>query len=208
MRPSDQLAEFVRAGLLAGEAPARLGEALQGAGWSEAEIEGALSAWAPPVPGLGLPVPRPRPYVSARDAVLYGILFLALVNIAWALGALGFDIIDALIPDPGAFGAPPRGVMRFSIAQMTIFLPVFLWLNHRVVRATRNDPGQRRSLVRQWFASVCFVLAVMALLGDAVVVVYALLRGELTARFAAKAVLVAVIGGLVVAYLRDELDAR
>lgn len=207
MRPADQLAEFVRAGLADGIPPERLGAALAEAGWSEAERHAALTAWAPAAGGLGRPVPRPRAYVSARDAVTYGILFVALVNIAWAIGRLGFDIIEALIPDPGDFYAPPRGVMRFSMAQIAIFLPVFLWLNHRVVRATRGDAGQKRSLVRKWFASVAFIIAVLALLGDAVAVVWALLNGDLTARVAAKAALVALIGGLVLAYLRDELDA-
>lgn len=206
MQPSDPLAEFIRAGLAAGRAPEQLSAALSTAGWSEAEVEEALAAWQHD-PGLGIPVPRPRPYVSARDAVVYGLLFVTLCNIAWAVGVLGFDIIEALIPDPGDFYAPPRGIMRVSMAQIVTFLPVFLWLNARVVRVTRRDGGQRRSLVRKWFASITVIVAALILLGDAVTTVWALLDGELTARFAAKAALVAVLGVLVLAYLRDEIDA-
>ena len=50
------------------------------------------------------------------------------------------------------------------------------------------------------------IVAVLVFLGDGIYVVYALLSGELTARFAAKAVLVAGVAALVLAYYRDELD--
>ena len=74
--------------------------------------------------------------------------------------------------------------------------------------ATAGDPGRRRSLVRKWFAAITLLLASLALLGDLVAVVNALLEGELTGRFVAKALLIAVIGGLAFAYYRDELDDR
>ena len=78
----------------------------------------------------------------------------------------------------------------------------------RTAAATAGDPGRRRSLVRKWFAAVTMLLAALALLGDLVAVVHALLNGELTARFLAKAALVGLIGGLAFAYYRAELDDR
>ena len=50
------------------------------------------------------------------------------------------------------------------------------------------------------------LIAALVLLGDGISIVYALLSGELTARFAAKAGLVASIAALVFAYYRDELN--
>ena len=60
--------------------------------------------------------------------------------------------------------------------------------------------------MRKWFASMTLLIAALVLLGDGISIVYALLSGELTARFAAKAGLVASIAALVFAYYRDELN--
>lgn len=206
MSRTDPLADFIHTGLAAGRSRDELAAALARAGWSGREISGALEAWLTGDPGLP-PVPRPRPHVSARDAVVYGLLFLVLGTICWHVAALGFDIVDSLWPEPGDFHQPPRSSIRWSVAVLIPAVPLFLWLNARVARATGDDPGRRRSLVRKWVASVTLLLAALALLSDMVAVVHAVLSGDLTARFAAKAALIAVLGGLVLAYYRDELDA-
>lgn len=203
MKPTEELSQFVRAGLAAGRDDGQLRVALTEAGWTGREVEAALSGWTA-APGLP-PVPRPQPFVSAREALLYGLLFISLGMVAWHLIDLGFDLIDQLVPDIADLYLP-RGSMRWSIAALIVFLPLFLLLNARVNRATQGDPGRRRSLVRKWFASVTLLIAGLVLLGDLVVSVYALLSGELTLRFAAKAGLVALVGGLVLAYYRDEMD--
>lgn len=207
MARTDDMAEFVRAGLAAGQGPQALSAALTQAGWAPAEVQAALDAWAPAVDGLP-PVPRPRAYVSAREALVYGLLFLLLACICWHLALLGFRIADALLPDPTERYPAPLSRMRWSIAVLIPTVPLFWWLNRRVARVTAGDPGQRRSLVRKWFAAVTMLLAALALLADLVAVVYALLNGDITARFFAKAVLIALIGGLAFAYYRDELDDR
>lgn len=206
MARNDQLADFVQAALSRGLGTDDVQRALAEAGWSRREIDTALGAW---LPGDGsiLPIPRPRPYVSAGEAVVYGLLFLMLGLICWHVASLGFDIIDSLLPEPGDLYSPPRSSLRWSIAWLLPTVPLFVWLNARVARATRGDPGQRRSLVRRWFAAVTLLLAALALLSDGVAVIYAMLNGDLTARFAAKAGLVALIGLLALAYYRDELDA-
>lgn len=207
MARNDEMADFVRAGLAAGQRPDELSAALSGAGWSAREIDAALGAWMPGANGLP-PVPRPRAYVSPREALIYGLLFMLLGCICWHLTMLGFKIIDSLWPDPTERFGPFVHSMRWNIAVLIPTVPLFLWLNRRVARMTAGDPGQRRSLVRKWFAAITMLLASLALLGDVVAVVNALLEGELTARFIAKAALIALIGGLAFAYYRDELDER
>ena len=206
MRASDQLAEFVRAGLAAGHRRDELATHLAAAGWSAQEVATALDAWQA-VPGLP-PVPRPQAQVSAREALVYGLLFLLLGTIAWHVCRLGFALIDVLVPDLADInGGYLKGTIRWSMATMIPVVPLFLWLNARVARLTRADDGQRRSAVRKWFASITLLIAALALLGDVVAVLYALLSGELTPRFWAKAALIGVVGLLVMAYYRDEIDA-
>lgn len=206
MSSIDELSEFVREGLSAGHSPDELAKALGQAGWAEREVATAIDAWVPSPAGMP-PVPRPRPYVSAREAVIYGLLFLILVCICWHVVSLGFKIIDWFISDPDDSYYSYYG-MRWNIAVLIPTVPLFLWLNRKVVQNTSLDPGQRRSLVRKWFAAVTMMLAVLTLLGDLIATIYAVLSGELTLQFILNALLIAVVGGLALAYYRDELDER
>lgn len=95
---------------------------------------------------------------------------------------------------------------RWSIASLIGFAPLFLVVNRKVARLSQGDAGRRRSLVRKWFASLTLLVASLVFLGDGIYAVYALLNGELTTRFAAKAVLVAAMAALVFTYYRDELN--
>ena len=205
MARGDELAEFVRSGLLAGRDRAELASTLETAGWGRPEIDTALGSWMSGPPGLP-PVPRPRPYVSAREALVYGLLFLGLAAICWHATMLGFGLIDRLLPDGVDVFVPFTG--RWNMAVLIIAVPLFLLLNRRVARASAADRGARRSVVRRWFAAVTVGLATLALLGNLVSVVYALLDGGLTARFAAKAGLVGVIAALAFLYWQEALDVR
>lgn len=205
MKPSDQLSEFVRHAMTQGGDRDSIAAALGQAGWSDAEIREAVHAWDA-VPGLP-PVPRPRPYASAREALLYGLLFLSLGMIAWHVCDLGMGLIDRLIPDPAERYGPGSGSSaRWSIASLIAFVPLFVVLNRTVARMSLGDAGQRRSLVRKWFASLTLLVASLVFLADGISVIHALLSGELTARFAAKAALVAGMAALVFAYYRDEMN--
>lgn len=205
MKPSDQLSEFVRAAMAQGGDGPGIARALAHAGWSEPEIAEALHGWEA-APGLP-PVPRPRPYASAREALLYGLLFLSLGMVAWHVCDLGMALIDRLIPDPTEGWTYRAGSSaRWSIASLIGFGPLFLVLNRKVARMSMGDAGLQRSLVRKWFASMTLLVASLVFLGDGIYAVYALLNGELTARFAAKAALVAGMAALVFAYYRGELN--
>ena len=205
MKPADQLSEFVRHAMAQGGNRDQIAQALTDAGWSAPEIDEALHSWQA-MPGLP-PVPRPRPYASATEALLYGLLFLSLSVVAWNISDLGMAVLDQLIPDPAErIHYPGGGELRWPIAALIVFTPLFLFLNGKVAALARGDGGRRRSLVRKWFASMTLLIAALVLLGDGISIVYALLSGELTARFAAKAGLVASIAALVFAYYRDELN--
>lgn len=205
MRPADQLAQFVGEALRDGRGRDDIAAALREAGWTRPEIEDALAAWADT--DFSPPVPRPRPYVSAREAFFYGLMFLALAMSAYHVTALGFRLIDVWLPDmtENARYYSVSGI-RWSIAFLTVAFPLFLALNARALKTARANPARRRSAVRKWFGHVTLFLAAMALLGDLVAVIYALLGGDLTARFVAKAALVALTAALVFLYFRGEME--
>ncbi|TBN48232.1 hypothetical protein EYF88_14295 [Paracoccus sediminis] len=204
MAATDQLSDFVRAALASGHDGARIRAALHGAGWTDPEIEGAMAAWH----GGGdlPPVPRPRPFVSPREAMLYALLMVALVLVCFHVVRLGFHVIDQAIPDPAETGSSDRWAMRFSVAAIIAFLPLFVALDHRMAKRTDGGDRQRRSQARRIFASITVLAAALVLLGDAVSVIYAFLSGDLTLRLAAKCALVALMGLLVAACYREDLD--
>lgn len=200
----DQLSDFVRHALAGGHDAARIRAALGQAGWAEAEIDLALSAWHP---GGDLPpVPRPRAYVSAREAMLYALLMIALVLVCFHVLRLGFQVIDMAIPDLAQPGMPDGWSMRFSIAAIIAFLPLFVLLDGRMARRDTGTDPRRRSQARRVFASITVLAAALVLLGDVVAAVYAFLSGDLTPRLAAKLALVALTGLLVAACYREDLD--
>ncbi len=200
----DHLSDFVREALASGHDAARIRAALGEAGWTGPEIDQALSAWDP---GGDLPpVPRPRPYVSAREAMLYALLMIALVLVCYHILGLGFQVIDRVFPDLVDRGLRDSGSMRFSIAALIAFLPLFVGLDARMARRDIGSDPRRRSQARRVFASITVLAAALVLLGDVVAAVHAFLSGDLTPRLAAKLALVALTGLLVASCYREDLD--
>jgi hypothetical protein len=207
MRASDQLAAFVGDALAQSRTRDEIARALREAGWSEPEVKAALEAWAETqfVP----PVPRPRPAVTARDAFAHALLFVALAITAWHITALGFALIDRWLPETGETpGLWDRGRIRWSVATLIVVFPFFLYLGHRLRRDARSEAARRRSPPRKWVGYTVLFLAALALAGDLIAVIYAFLSGDLTARFLAKAALVALTAGLIYLYFHGELQER
>ena len=87
-----ELEVFVRDALAGGASKEEIAAALAAAAWPAEQVRSALDAWAD-VP-FQVPVPKPQPYLSAREAFLYLVLFASLYVAAWHLGSLIFDIIN------------------------------------------------------------------------------------------------------------------
>ncbi|MBP7003594.1 DUF5671 domain-containing protein [Amaricoccus sp.] len=204
MRAPEPLAAFVRDALAAGGARPAIAAALRDAGWSEAEVQASLAAWVD-VPGLP-PAPRPRAAVSPRDALAFGVLFVALGIVVVQLGVLAFSLIDVWVPDPLA-GADysGSGALRWAVAALVVAWPVWAALTLSLARAEAADPGRRRSAVGHWLTAAALFIAAAVGIGDLIAVVAALLGGELTLRFLLKAAVVAAIAAAVFAAYRPAL---
>ncbi|NHF72137.1 DUF5671 domain-containing protein [Paracoccus xiamenensis] len=197
-----QITGFVHDALERGRSPAEIDAALASTGWSARERADALASWIA-APGMP-PIPRPRPYLSAREALLYGLLFISLAVVAFQLCQLGFGLVDNLVLPAGGIEGQTRRELNGPIATLIIFTPVFLLLNRIISRGPERELG-RRSLVRQWYASITLLITSVVLLSDLVAAVYMLLGGEMTLRFLIKALIVAAVAGLVIGYYRDEM---
>lgn len=207
----DELLAFVKESLLRGRSRAEISDALKRAGWSREQSACALDAFADVE--FPVPVPMPRPYLSARDAFVYLVLFTALYAAAYHLGSLTFDLINLAFPDrsmDASYGQYVRMGMRWSIASLVVAFPVFAFMTRKINREIAGDPGKRRSKVRRWLTYLTLFVAACVLIGDVTTLVYNALGGELTVRFGLKVLTVAIIAGAVFGYyLHDlQLDER
>jgi hypothetical protein len=206
MAAGDELVDFVRDALGRGVSRAQIEEALRTGGWTADQIRGALAAFVDV--DFPVAVPRARPYLSAREAFMYLVLFGTLYTSAYYLGDLIFDIINLSFPDPAQeaerYATYTQQSMRWSISSLIVAFPVFLYLSWLTERDVRRDPVKRASKVRRWLTYLTLFASACALIGDVTTLVYNALGGELTIRFLLKIVTVALIAGTAfIYYLRD-----
>ena len=203
--PTQDLDLFVREALASGETRPAIEAALAGAGWPAEQVRAALGSWAE-VP-FSVPVRKPRPYLSPREAFLYLVLFATLYLSAWHVGSLLFDLINAAIPDPAdaGYAAGMRDdSMRFSVASLVIAFPIYLFVARLLSRELARNPVKRLSAVRRWLTYLTLFLAVTVLVCDLIALVHSLLGGDLTVRFVLKVMVVGAIAGAIFGfYLAD-----
>lgn len=200
-----ELELFVREALAGGASKDEVAAVLAAAAWPAEQVRSALDAYAD-VP-FRVPVPKPQPYLSAREAFLYLVLFASLYVAAWHLGSLLFDLVNHAFPDP----ADPQYVVqgfgssiRWSTASVIIAFPVFLFVARHLARELARSPVKRLSAVRRWLTYLTLFLAAVVLVGDMITLVYNLLGGELSVRFVLKVLVAAAIAGSIFGwYLTD-----
>lgn len=207
MAINEELSGFVRQGLERGLSRVELEEVLLETGWPPDQVRAALGAFADVA--FAVPVPRPKPYLSAREAFIYLVLFSTLYVSAFSLGNLVFELINRAFPDPSvdpAFAAQvSREVIRWSISLLVVTFPVFALVSRKNDQALKADPTRRLSEVRRWLTYLTLFVAAGFLVGDVTGVVYNLLGGELTTRFGLKVLTVGAIAGGVFGYLVRDL---
>jgi hypothetical protein len=207
VRPPEAVSAFVREAVTLGRPEDEIRAALAAAGWSAAEIAAGLAAWAR-APGLP-PVPRPRGTASPREALAHVVLFVALGVLAVNLWLVGVALIDRFVPDPmDPAGLDPGSGVRWAVAGIAVAWPLWAVLTLRIARAGAADPSRRRSAVGRWVTAVALFIAAVTLVGDLIAVLARFLDGELTARFLAKAVLVAALAGAVFMLYARGLDGE
>jgi hypothetical protein len=193
---------FIREALNRGEKRDRVSAALVAAGWTQKEVDSALGDYADT--DLGMAVPRPRPYVSAREAFLYLVLFILLGVVAWNLGSLLFSLIDTAVPDELDYAYGRDFQIRSAVAGLVVGTPLFAWLALYIRRQRRTNPAMQRSRVRKWLTYITLIVASCTLIGDAIALVYNFLSGELSTRLVLKLLVIAMIaGGIFLYFIRD-----
>jgi hypothetical protein len=206
MATNEELVGFLKEGLERGLPREQLEDILLENGWPPDQVRGALGGFADVA--FPIPVPRPKPYLFAREAFVYLILFSTLYVSAYSLGTLLFQFIDQAFPDPSVDPVfaleASREAIRWSISLLVVTFPVFGFVSWRNDRAIRDDPRRRLSKVRRWLTYLTLFVAAGILIGTMTSIVYNLLGGEITMRFVLRVFTVGAIAGTVFGhFLRD-----
>ena len=196
---NNQLYSFVKESLERGLDRAAIRDALLQAGWQEEEVRNVLSSFAEI--DFPVPVPRPKPYLQAREAFLYLVSFLTLYISAFSFGTLMFVFIDRAFPDPLDFGGGrSSGSLTTAIASIVITFPLYLLLMWRLGKDAATKPERRESRVRKWLTYLSLVVAAGIIIGALIALLSNLLAGSLTVRFTLKAMTILAITGCIFGY--------
>lgn len=189
---------FVKEALAHKISKPQIRETLLKANWQDDEIKAALEAFADVE--FPIPVPRRKPYLSAREAFVYLVLFVCLYISAGSFGTLVFNFIGRWVPDAlEPYDSSLTGV-RMAVSSLIIAFPIYLWLSSMTLKMTRRDPEKKNSKIRKWLTYVTLFVAAGFIIGDLITLLFNLLGGELTVRFALKVITVLVIAGLIFGY--------
>ena len=198
---TNDLQQFVKEALEKGISRTEIHAKLLEAGWQQDEVKNAVRYYAEV--DFPIAVPRPKPYMSAREAFLYLIMFLTLYISAISTGSLLFSFINRFIPDPvlSQYAVDASGsAIRSATAALIITFPIFLFVANLLQKAIQRDPAKRGSKVRKWLTYLTLFIAAVSIIVDLIVLVGSLLSGELGTRFLLKVAIVLLIAGTAFGY--------
>jgi hypothetical protein len=195
--------DFIRRALTKGASKTDINTALRQEGWPENEINAALASFGEHLVA-GVPVPRRKPYTSAKEGFIYLLMFVTLYISAYNFGDLVFDFINLGFPDPlqSFYGLTS---IRFAVASLIVAFPIYFWLTLATRKAITNDPSKKDSKVRKWLTYLTLLIAASIIIGDLIGLLVALLGGELTLRFTLKVATILLIAGMIFGYYRWDL---
>jgi hypothetical protein len=201
---NNELYLFVKESLQQGIPRDAIQDALLQARWQPEEVSAALASFAEL--DFPVPVPRPKPYLQARDAFFYVVSFIALYVSAFSFGTLIFSFIERAFPDPPFYGGFVSGSFARAIAALIVTFPLYLFFMWRISVANARDPERRQSLIRKWLTYLTLVVASGIIIGDLIFTLTNFLEGDLTIRFLLKAATILVITGVIFGYYLWDLQ--
>ncbi len=146
-----------------------------------------------------------KPKVTPKDFFLWAGAMISLYWSIFALVALLFKYIDYVFPDALNFYVDPySSSIRFSMASLIVFLPLYLYLMRVIRKDIARDETRNEIWVRRWLIVLTIFVAGLTLAGNLVTLINYFLGGEITMRFVLKvAVVFLVSAGVLMHFIAD-----
>ncbi len=146
-----------------------------------------------------------KPKITPKDFFTWFGAMIALYVSAFSFISLLFDYINYLYPDAlGGYVDPYSGAMRFAIASLVVFFPIYLLLMRLIRSDITSAPEKAEIWIRRWAIYLTLFIGGLTLAGDLITLINTFLGGDLTTRFVLKvAVVFLVIGGVFLHFLAE-----
>jgi hypothetical protein len=146
-----------------------------------------------------------KPKVTPKDFFLWAAAMIFFYWSIFALIALLFAYIDHAFPDAlVGYVDPYSSGMRFSMASIIVFFPLYLYLMYVIRKDIMRDPSRNELWVRRWLIVLTIFVAGLTVAGDLVALINSFLGGDVTARFLLKvAVVLLIAAGVLMHFIAD-----
>lgn len=207
---SQELKQYIKAALEQGADRGQITSTLTGSGWAESVVLKTLEQFVG-VDAHGVPIPAPRmqAHQIARDIFVYTLILVTLGLSAFALGGLLFNLIERYVPDAVTGGYYRQRIMdrgiSWAIAQLLIAFPAYTGLSYWVQKDVQQFPQKRESLIRKLLIYGILGITAVVGLGDLIATLTTYLQGDMSTRFALKALVVLGLSALVFVYYLFEM---
>lgn len=143
---------------------------------------------------------------TPKDFFLWLTAIGALYGSVTAFFTLMFTYINIAFPDPLAYSGDPFGSSaRVAMATLIVLIPVMLAALLTIRRDIVRTPGKADIWVRRWALVLTIFIASATAAVDLITIINSFLGGEITMRFALKALIVLLIATLVALHFWADL---
>lgn len=140
---------------------------------------------------------------SPKDVFLNLLVIVALYASATSYLALLWQYINILFPDPlenrwELFSYYASA--RWAIAVLIVAFPTFIFASWFLNKQYLTRPEGRRIKTRKWLIYFTLFATALIMLSDLITLIYSLLQGDLTTRFALKVLTIFFVAGTIFVY--------
>lgn len=184
----------------------KIKETLVKSGWSEVEVDEALSI--KDSTGEHLP-PPPVPHFGMWVAFQYVILFVSLYISSLAFAGVAHYTVNKLIPDTleraTYYFSENDYLLRWYLASLIVAFPIFAAMFLILKRQTINKPMIKNIRARKQLIYITLTVTFLIMVIDLIKTIYDFLNGAVTTRSLANFVVTVIISGSIFLYFLFEV---
>lgn len=139
---------------------------------------------------------------AAKFAFFYLLSLVALIFLSTSVGVVVFQIINKFVIDPVRpfAGRFDPGAIKFAISAIIIAAPIYYTTVWQINKNLFSGELDKEAGVRRWLSYLILFITSVVMIGWAIGTINSFLGGELSLKFALKALTSVIISGTVFSY--------